>query len=148
VFDCAIIDFPDPSNFSVGKLYTYSFYQLVKRALSPDGVAVIQSTSPFVAPKSFWCVTETLKAVGFHTIPYHNYVPSFGEWGYTMANLKDYHIPDSFPTGVRYINKEVFNQMLSFPEDMRAHVPLAINRLDNQALVEYFEQEWNVYQEQ
>jgi len=49
---------------------------------------------------------------------------------------------------MRYINKEVFGQMLSFPEDMRAHVPLAINRLDNQALVEYFEQEWNVYQEQ
>jgi len=149
VFDCVIIDFPDPSNFSVGKLYTYSFYQLVKRALSPNGVAVIQSTSPFVAPKSFWCVTETLKAVGFHTIPYHNYVPSFGEWGYTMATMQDgYHIPDSFPRGMRYINKEVFGQMLSFPEDMRAHVPLAINRLDNQALVEYFEQEWNVYQEQ
>ena len=146
VFDCVIIDFPDPSNFSVGKLYTYSFYQLVKRALSPLGAAVIQSTSPFVAPKSFWCVAETLKAAGFHTIPYHNYVPSFGEWGYTMAILQnDYHAPDSFPKDVRYINKDVYNQMLTFPEDMKAHEALSVNRLDNQALVNYFEQEWNSY---
>ena len=149
VFDCAIIDFPDPSNFSVGKLYTYSFYQLVKRALSPEGMAVIQSTSPFAAPKSFWCVNETLKAVGFHTIPYHNYVPSFGEWGYTMASLQpDYHVPDSFPAGMRYINKEVLEQMLNFPADMQAHVPLNINRLDNQSLVDYFEQEWGRFLEQ
>lgn len=149
VFDCAIIDFPDPSNFSIGKLYSYSFYQLVKRALSPQGVAVIQSTSPFVAPKSFWCVNETLKAVGFHTIPYHNYVPSFGEWGYTMATMQpDYQLPDSFPAGTRYINQDVLRQMLSFPEDMKAHQPLAVNRLDNQALVDYFEQEWNSYLEQ
>jgi spermidine synthase len=149
VFDCAIIDFPDPSNFSIGKLYSYSFYQLVRRSLSPQGVAVIQSTSPFVAPKSFWCVNETLKAVGFHTIPYHNYVPSFGEWGYTMATMQDdYQLPDSFPAGTRYINKDVLRQMLSFPNDMKAHQPLAVNRLDNQALVEYFEQEWNSYLDQ
>ena len=149
VFDCAIIDFPDPSNFSVGKLYTSSFYQLVKRALSPEGMAVIQSTSPFAAPKSFWCVNETLKAVGFHTIPYHNYVPSFGEWGYTMASLQpDYQVPDSFPAGMRYINKEVLEQMLNFPADMQAHVPLNINRLDNQSLVDYFEQEWGRFLEQ
>jgi len=149
VFDCAIIDFPDPSNFSVGKLYTYSFYQLVRRALSPVGVAVIQSTSPFVAPRSFWCVNETLKAAGFHTIPYHNYVPSFGEWGYTMATMRDdYRLPDTFPAGMRYINKDVLQQMLTFPADMRARQTPAVNRLDNQVLVDYFEQEWNSFLDQ
>jgi len=149
IFDCAIIDFPDPSNFSVGKLYTSSFYKLLKRALSPEGMAVIQSTSPFVAPKSFWCVNETLKAVGFHTIPYHNYVPSFGEWGYTMASMQpEYHLPDSFPQGLRYITKDVLQQMMSFPADMRAKQTPAVNRLDNQTLVDYFEQEWNSFLEQ
>jgi spermidine synthase len=149
IFDCAIIDFPDPSNFSVGKLYTSSFYKLLKRALSPEGMAVIQSTSPFVAPKSFWCVNETLKAVGFHTIPYHNYVPSFGEWGYTMASMQpEYQLPDSFPQGLRYITKDVLQQMMSFPADMRAKQTPAVNRLDNQTLVDYFEQEWNSFLEQ
>ena len=91
----------------------------------------------------------TLKAAGFHTIPYHNYVPSFGEWGYTMATMQeDYQLPDSFPAGMRYINKDVLQQMLSFPADMRARQTPAVNRLDNQVLVDYFEQEWNSFLEQ
>ena len=106
VFDCIIIDFPDPSNFSIGKLYSTTFYQLVKHALSPSGYTVIQSTSPFVAPKSFWCVNETLKSVGFNTIPYHNYVPSFGEWGYVMATQETLFIlPEVFPSHLKYFNK-------------------------------------------
>lgn len=149
VYDCAIIDFPDPSNFSIGKLYSYSFYQLLGRALAPNGTAVIQSTSPYVAPKSFWCVDETLKAAGFVTVPYHNYVPSFGEWGYIMAMKQPgYQVPDSFPAGMRFINKETMQQMLNFPEDMKTHQKLAINRLNNQSLVEYFEQEWGNYLDQ
>jgi len=38
--------------------------------------------------------------------------------------------------------------MLNFPEDMKAHEPLAVNRLNNQALVNYFEEEWGKYLEQ
>jgi len=69
--------------------------------------------------------------------------------GYTMATLQtDYHLPDSFPPGTRYINQDVLRQMLSFPEDMKAHQTLSVNRLDNQALVNYFEEEWNSYLEQ
>ncbi|RXK87083.1 polyamine aminopropyltransferase [Filimonas effusa] len=148
-FDCIIIDFPDPSNFSVGKLYTSAFYQLVKRALSPGGYAVIQSTSPYVAPSSFWCVSETLRSVGFTTVPYHNYVPSFGEWGYIMASMRqDYQVPDTFAIPVRYMSKPVMQQMLFFPEDMKPTAPVTVNRLNNQALVEYFEKEWSHYSDQ
>jgi len=149
VFDCIIIDFPDPSNFSIGKLYSTTFYNLVKHALSPEGYTVIQSTSPFVAPKSFWCVNETLKASGFYTVPYHNYVPSFGEWGYVMATMKqDYILPDSFPAHLKYLDKNTLQQMLSFPEDMKPHTTIAVNKLNNQALVNYFEEEWGKYTEQ
>ena len=145
-FDVVIIDFPDPSSYSVGKLYSYSFYQLLKKALAPGAVAVIQSTSPFAAPKSYWCVNATLEAAGFKTVPYHNYVPSFGEWGYIMAGPDlQYQVPDSFLSGLRFINPEVMRQMMVFPEDMQAHVPLAVNKLNNQELVHYFETEWNQY---
>lgn len=148
-YDCIIIDFPDPSGFSVGKLYTTAFYRLLKNAMHPGSIAVIQSTSPYVAPKSFWCISETLKAVGFNAVAYHNYVPSFGEWGYVMAmNLKEYQIPDTFNVEKRYISKAVMEQMLQFPEDMKAHEPLEINKLNNQALVNYFEEEWGKYLEQ
>lgn len=146
-FDCIIIDFPDPSNYSIGKLYSQVFYKLLQRSLAPDGVAVVQSTSPFVAPNSFWCVDTTLKSAGFQTLPYHNYVPSFGEWGYIMATAAGRPWPQQFqpPVATRYFTHQVFQQMRLFPPDMLASQPLQINRLNNQALVQYFEKEWSRY---
>ena len=145
-YDFICIDFPDPSNFSVGKLYSTRFYEELRRVLAPGGIAVIQSTSPYVAPKSFWCVETTLRSAGFHTVPYHAYVPSFGEWGFVMAMNRPYTIPDSFPSGLRFVNANTVAQMLAFPPDM-AWREVEVNRLDNQALVRYFEQEWAHYVE-
>ena len=145
-YDFVCIDFPDPSNFSVGKLYSSRFYDELKRIVAPGGIAVVQSTSPYVAPKSFWCVETTLRASGFHTVPYHAYVPSFGEWGFVMAMNRGYQIPDTFPAGLRFVNSNTVAQMLSFPPDMQWR-EVEVNRLDNQALVRYFEQEWAHYVE-
>jgi len=145
LFDVVIVDFPDPSNFSIGKLYSTAFYNLLSKSLAPQGVAVIQSTSPFVAPKSFWCIDETIHSAGLHTMPFHNYVPSFGEWGYILAMHKTDYALGALPAGLKYFNPKTFEQMLDFPQDMRAHQTLAINKLNNQALVTYFEEEWNNY---
>ncbi len=147
-FDAVVIDFPDPSGFSVGKLYSTVFYSLLKKSMKPDAIAVIQSTSPYVAPKSFWCVDTTLQSVGFHTRPYHNFVPSFGEWGYIMA----YNNPErgwfmSMPDSLKYLNPETNRQLFVFPEDMKTHARLETNKLNNQALVNYFEEEWGKYLE-
>ncbi|RYZ19195.1 MAG: polyamine aminopropyltransferase, partial [Chitinophagaceae bacterium] len=147
-FDAIIIDFPDPSSYAVGKLYTNLFYNLVSRTLAPGGVAVVQSTSPYVAPRSFWCVDSTIRSAGLQTIPYHNYVPSFGEWGYIMARHEGGDpIPQSLPTGLRYLNAATLQQMLVFPEDMRSPVAVGVNKLNNQLLVHYFEEEWGKYLE-
>lgn len=145
-FDAIIIDFPDPSNFSIGKLYSTTFYELVFQAMRPNAVAVVQSTSPFVAPKSFWCVNKTLQSVGFETRPYHNYVPSFGEWGYILATPGPHsywfhHYPDN----LRYLNQTTLEQMFIFPADMQCHDSLQPNKLNNQSLVHYFEVEWGRY---
>ncbi|WP_316783929.1 polyamine aminopropyltransferase [Pedobacter frigiditerrae] len=142
-FDFIVIDFPDPSNYAVGKLYTNSFYKLVKGILAPQGLMVVQSTSPYVAPKSFWTVNTTLESVGLKTIPYHNYVPSFGEWGYIMAANPDfkYKKPLAYLKGLKFISKESLNQMLYFPNDM-AKIPTEVNKLNNQILVKHFENEW------
>lgn len=145
-YDAIIIDFPDPSGFSIGKLYSTAFYTLLRRALGPDGIAVVQSTSPYVAPKSFWCVNTTLQAVGLKTVPYHNYVPSFGEWGYIIAMQKTRSfIPRNFPKNLKYLNAATLQQMQVFPEDMKAHGALEVNKLNNQVLVNYFEEEWSKY---
>jgi spermidine synthase len=142
-FDFMVIDFPDPSNYSVGKLYTNSFYKLAKGVLAPGGIMVIQATSPYVAPKSFWTVDTTLRSVGLHTIPYHNYVPSFGEWGYIMATENPvYKKPAVFLPGMRFVTKESLDLMFYFPKDM-AKVKTEVNKLNNQVLVKYFEDEWS-----
>lgn len=145
-YDVVIVDFPDPSSYAVGKLYTNTFYRLLRKVLTNESVVVIQCTSPFVAPQSFWCINTTLEHTGYHTLPFHCYVPSFGEWGYIMAS------PDSLtdkgnppPQGLRSFSREAFSQMRYFPADMQAKDP-EVNKLNNQALVHYFEKEWAVYQ--
>ena len=100
-YDIVIVDFPDPNNFSLGKLYTDTFYKAMKRVVSPGTLVVIQSTSPFFAKNSFWCVVNTLNSVGFKTKPYHAYVPSFGEWGYIVASLDDIEFKHNYPSGLR-----------------------------------------------
>jgi spermidine synthase len=92
-FDIVIIDFPDPSNFAVGKLYTTAFYRRLQRSLRPGGVVAVQCTSPLSAPKSFWCVVATLEASGLRTWPYRASVPSFGEWGFVLASNRDLGVP-------------------------------------------------------
>jgi len=148
-FDVIVVDFPDPSNYAVGKLYSNTFYKLLYAALKDDGKAVVQSTSPFVAPKSYWCINKTLQSVGFYTVPYHNYVPSFGEWGYTLITKdSNFTAPSQYIAGMKFLNKETMQQMLSFPSDMTTTANLVVNKLNNQELVQYFEAEWNAYLQQ
>lgn len=143
-FDFIAIDFPDPSNYSIGKLYSNSFYKLVKETLNENGVMVVQSTSPFVAKKSFWCIDATLRSVGLRTTPYHAYVPSFGEWGYLIATKQPFQAADNYPDGLKFINVETVRNMLNFPDDMKSDIT-DVNKLNNQMLVRYFEDEWAQY---
>ncbi|MCC6137441.1 MAG: polyamine aminopropyltransferase [Bdellovibrionaceae bacterium] len=143
-FDFIAVDFPDPSNFSVGKLYTNTFYRILKNALSDKGVGVIQSTSPYVAKKSFWCIDNTLKSVGLKTTPYHVYVPAFGDWGYILISQQTFTVPQKYPDGLKFVNPDVVNTFMVFPQDMRVDSH-EVNKLNNQILVRFFEEEWANY---
>jgi spermidine synthase len=141
VFDVVVVDFPDPTNFSIGKLFTQSFYALLEQHLSASGYAVIQTTSPLVARKSFWTVVHTVEAAGLTTTPYHVHVPSFGEWGFVIASHRPYRLPQTLPEGLRFLNLKSLPLLFDFPQDMDA-VPTEINRLSNQVLVGTYEEEW------
>lgn len=141
VFDAIIVDFPDPTNFSIGKLYTASFYALLAQRLSASGYAVIQTTSPLVARKSFWTIVTTIESVGLKATPYHANVPSFGEWGYVIASHRPWHPPTALPTGLRFLNMAVLPTLFDFPADM-TRVPTEVHRLTNQVLISTYEQEW------
>lgn len=140
-YDFVVVDFPDPNNFALGKLYTGAFYRLLEKRLSARGQMVVQSTSPLYARQSFWCVVTTLESVGFRTRPYHALVPSFGEWGFILASRELQPVPVSYPVRTRFLNPETTAALFNFPEDM-SRVPSEVNSLNNQVLVRYFEREW------
>jgi spermidine synthase len=140
-YDFVVVDFPDPTNYSLGKLYTTAFYRLLAKHLSAQGLAVVQSTSPLFARQSYWCIVETLKQAGLKTYPYHLYVPSFGEWGFVLAGFNPYESPLRLPGDLRYLSAALVPQMFQFPVDMLP-VDAEPNRLNDQVLVRYYEHDW------
>src|SRR5262249_6994872 len=140
-FDVAIVDFPDPHNFSLGKLYSRTFYRLLRTRRAPDALAAIKAPSPMFARRSFWCITETVRSAGLAARPYHVYVPSFGEWGFVLAAAAEWTPPRAYPPGLRFLTVEGTAALFAFPPDMAA-VPVEVNRLDNQILVHYYGAEW------
>ena len=141
MFDVIVVDFPDPTNFAIGKLYTNSFYALLDQRLSASGYEVVQTTSPLVARHSFWTVVQTIESVGLQTVPYHAHVPSFGEWGFVIASRRPWRQPPTLPPGLRFMGAQTLPLMMDFPLDM-ARVPAEVNRLSNQVLVTTYEHEW------
>jgi len=140
-YDVIVVDFPDPTNFSIGKLYSRSFYRLVDAHLAASGYAVIQTTSPLIARKSFWTVVTTIEAAGLTATPYHAHVPSFGEWGFIVAARRPFRLPGVLPAGLRFLSPADLPALFDFPLDM-ARVPADVNRLSNQVLVQTFDEEW------
>jgi spermidine synthase len=147
LYDVVIIDFPDPSNFAIGKLYTTRFYKLLQKHLSPEAAVSIQTTSPLIAPTSYWCVNNTLTSVGFSVLPYVAQVPSFGIWGFALLRLKPFSPPTKLPNdlALRFLNDEALASLFVLSKDL-GPVPAEVNRLDNQMLVRYYESEWDKWE--
>ena len=84
-YDRVIIDFPDPHNDAIGKLYSREFYTMVRRRTNPGAVVTTQSSSPFYTRRVFWSIEATLGEVFESVTSYHTALPSFGIWGFNMA---------------------------------------------------------------
>jgi spermidine synthase len=146
-FDVVLIDFPDPSNFAIGKLYTTRFYKMLKAHLSQDAAVAIQTTSPLIARTAYWCVNKTLEASGFKVSPYIAQVPSFGIWGFALLRNQPFTPPTQTKPDMklRFLNDQTLASLFVLPEDV-GPVDAEINRLDNQILVRYYESEWNKWE--
>ncbi|MEZ4226924.1 MAG: polyamine aminopropyltransferase [Polyangiaceae bacterium] len=141
-YDVIILDFPDPSNFALGKLYSVEMYRRVRRLLAAEGSLVVQATSPRFARRSFWCVAASIQQAGFTTLPYHIFVPSFGDWGFVLAKLGAIEPPRTAPpVRVRFLDAAALADAFVFPRDS-APLTVADNRLQTQALVGYYLDEW------
>ena len=144
-FDSAIIDFPDPNTFALGKLYTTRFYRMLRTRLTENAAVSVQATSPMFARNSYWCIIRTLEAAGFTVRPYSTAVPSFGVWGFALARSSPFEIPAHPPSGLKFLDDQTLRAMFTLSADI-GPVPVDINRLDNQVLVRYYEGEWRRFE--
>ena len=147
-FDLVVIDFPDPSNYGVGKLYTDTFYHMLRQRLGVRGVAVVQATSPQYARESFWTIVTTIESAGFVAAPLHVYVPSFGEWGFILAGGDGLvapstldQVPPATMARLRYLEGSTLPELFRFPRDI-GRIEAPVNRLNDQKLVAIYTREW------
>ncbi|MCB9297094.1 MAG: polyamine aminopropyltransferase [Lewinellaceae bacterium] len=144
-YDLILSDLPDPSNEAVARLYSTHFFRLARSRLTPYGVFATQASSPFHTRNAFWCIYETLKQSGFgQVLPFHTYVPSFGDWGFVMAGNQLLEVlPFRTELPVRYLDAAVVGAMFDFPKDSDNPGGLLANRLDQPALLEYYLADWS-----
>ncbi|WLR42324.1 polyamine aminopropyltransferase [Bacillus carboniphilus] len=153
LYDVILIDLPDPNNENLNKLYTWEFYSLVRNHLSEDGFTSIQSTSPVFATEAFWTISNTVKYTGLHVDNYHLDIPSFGNWGFTLASRKPFTIDEiELSIETKYLTDEMIPALFHFGKDEdeeiihnNKKVELPVNSLNRPNLLDYYEKAWKYY---
>lgn len=151
-YDVIIIDFPDPNSVELAKLYSQHFYGFLRNKLSADGIFVQQSTSPYHAKEAFLCIGRTITSAGFATIPFHDNVPSFGEWGwwiggndriYNESKLKNAlaNIP-GLTADTRYLTPETIRASLHFGKSQLDTNQTEISTITNPRIYNYYLEAW------
>lgn len=147
-FDVIIIDFPDPNNLDLAKLYSLEFYRNVQRKLARGGLLVQQSTSPVHSKEAFLCIGRTMKAAGFAAVPYHENVPAFGDWGWWLAAdartaneavlMDRLHQIESVPVPVRHITPPLIEAATVFGKSGLQTQQSEINTILTNAIYFYY----------
>lgn len=138
IYDRVIIDFPDPHNEAISKLYSVEFYSLVKSRLAEDGVIVTQSSSPYFARRTYWSIAETLEEVFPEVLQYQITIPSFGVWGYNMAFARPGGKLGPLPNGLATLSETVFEAAKVFPCDISRMEGLTANSIFDPNLYEEY----------
>lgn len=120
-YDFIIADFPDPHDEMIAKLYSREMYHFIQKRMHPNSVFVTQSTSPLFAGEAFWNIHFTMKEVFHEVIPYHVFIPSFGEWGFNIASFKKCEIDKirlkQKEKEFRYFSQKTWERALIFAKD-------------------------------
>ncbi|KIT15138.1 polyamine aminopropyltransferase [Jannaschia aquimarina] len=130
-YDRVIIDFPDPHNEALSKLYSIEFYALVHGAMTDDGTLVTQSSSPFATRNTYWTVARTLEEIFPEIVSYQTSVPSFGIWGFHMASKVPGGQLGPLPNGLRALTPETFEASRTFSADLLPTKELEVNSIFN-----------------
>ncbi len=152
-YDVIIVDLPDPKSVALSKLYTQEFYAMLADRISAQGVIVVQSGSPLFARQAYWSVIHTLQATRnpvepggrMHVLPYHVYLPSFGDWGFALVSPRPLaQHPLALPAGLRFLTEAAWQAAQVFSPD-EADQPAAVNTLHTQPLLGYYNNGWDYW---
>ncbi|PSO45739.1 MAG: spermidine synthase [Parcubacteria group bacterium SW_6_46_9] len=154
-WDVVVVDLPDPNTIQLTKLYSRQFFRKLRGHLAPNGVIAQQATSPYHAKPAFLTIKRTAEAAGFATVPYHDNVPSFGEWGWLI--YKDHHFTqpkdikrkirqiESFDVQTKYLNPKTAKAALVFGKGALQSDSAEVNTLMQPVLLEKYRQEsWKI----
>ncbi|MEW6998872.1 polyamine aminopropyltransferase [Colwelliaceae bacterium BS250] len=150
IFDAIIVDLPDPSHPDLNKLYSVNFYARLKHLLAGDGLITVQSTSPYHAKNAFISVGKTIQEAGFnHVQQLHDNVPSFGEWGWTMASkmgaspLTRLNNLSKLPVEHQWLDLELLKSAFIFPKSFYQDAQsVRVNYLGSHSIYQYHQQAW------
>ena len=124
IFNIIIIDLPDPKTIDIARLYSLQFYKMVYRHLGAGGIMVTQASSPFFSREAFLSIMKTVQAAEYTTIPYHNHIPTLGEWGWVLgiknANINSEKLKEILgkltfeDLETRFLNQDAMISMINF----------------------------------
>lgn len=144
-FDAVVIDMPDPDETATAKLYSVEFYGLAGNVLADDGLMSIQSGSPYFAPRSFWCIRNTVEEAGLHPTPFHVPVPSFGDWGFMLVAKDGAPVPAlDPPSPLKSLDDASLAAAQVFPPDQQP-IEVPPSTLMHPRILEYAQEEWRAY---
>jgi len=139
LYDRVILDFPDPHNEAIAKLYSEEFYTMLKRRMSDDGVMVTQSSSPFFARRTYWAIRETLQKVFPETVSFQLAIPAFGIWGFNIATKQPGRTPEPITVPTRFLTDNVFKASKVFGKDIaRPAIKLPVNTIFEPVLYQLY----------
>ena len=137
-YDLIFVDLPDPNNEALNKLYTNVFYRLCKASLTDSGMLTVQSTSPYYASDTFWCINKTIMSEGFHVKPYHLEVPSFGDWGFNLASLQPIDSTFDVIDDTKFLSSDKVPSLFVFGKDEKPKQEICVNSLSKPILINYY----------
>ena len=151
-YDMIIIDLPDPTHPDLNKLYSIPFYEKIRFLLSADGAVSVQSTSPYHTRKAFLTIGVTLRAAGFDGVErYHTNIPSFGEWGWTIATKRGVWPLERIKSSTLKISpksaagRDFIIASFSFPTGLlEGEAYLKANSIDSNLLYFLHEESWQI----
>jgi len=156
-YDVIIVDLPDPNSVQLARLYSNEFYSLCRHRLNKYGIIVTQASSPVHSVKSFACIIKTMESAGFTVLPYHNHIPTLGEWGWCLGVKEENATYDALksnvinidlsqiPTG--FLNNDATISMLHFGKGVLVEKDkVEVNSILDPVLVRYYKKgAWDVY---